>query len=93
MPITETKPGAPDEAARADGIEFRRQEALLKTGALQTAILTSENVSIIATDEKGIIQLFNVGAERMLGYAAADVVNKITPADISDPQELITRAK
>ena len=40
-----------------------------------------------------MIQIFNVGAERMLGYAAAEVVNKITPADISDPQELIARAK
>jgi hypothetical protein len=29
----------------------------------------------------------------MLGYAAVDVVDKITPADISDPQELIARAK
>ena len=29
----------------------------------------------------------------MLGYAAADVMNKITPADISDPQEVIARAK
>ncbi|MES2509925.1 MAG: ATP-binding protein [Pseudomonadota bacterium] len=93
MPITETKPGAPDEAARADGIEFRRQEALLKTGALQTAILTSENFSIIATDEKGIIQLFNVGAERMLGYMAAEVVNKINPSDIHDPEEVMARAQ
>jgi PAS domain S-box-containing protein len=72
--------------------ELRRQEALLKTGALQNAILNSANFSSIATDERGVIQIFNVGAERMLGYAAADVVNKITPADISDPQELITRA-
>ncbi len=93
MSITETKPGAPDEAARADGIEFRRQEALLKTGALQTAILTSENFSIIATDEKGIIQLFNVGAERMLGYMAAEVVNKINPSDIHDPEEVMARAQ
>src|SRR2546421_6687407 len=61
--------------------------------ALQDAILTSANFSIIATDEKGIIQLFNIGAERMLGYAAAEVVNKITPADISDPQEVISRAR
>src|SRR5512140_2414875 len=73
--------------------EIRRQEVLLKTGALQNAILNSANFSSIATDEKGVIQIFNVGAERMLGYAAADVVNKITPADISDPQELIARAK
>ncbi|MBI2725065.1 MAG: response regulator [Polaromonas sp.] len=93
MPITETKPGAPDEAARADGIEVKRQEALLKTGALQTAILTSENFSIIATDEKGIIQLFNVGAERMLGYAAAEVVNRINPSDIHDPEEVMARAQ
>ena len=83
-----------DEARNAGGIlEVRRQEALLKTGALQNAILTSANFSIIATDEKGIIQLFNVGAERMLGYTAAEVMNKITPADISDPQEVIARAK
>ncbi|MDI1302032.1 MAG: PAS domain S-box protein, partial [bacterium] len=39
------------------------------------------------------IQIFNVGAERMLGYTAADVMNRITPADISDPQEVIARAQ
>jgi signal transduction histidine kinase/CheY-like chemotaxis protein len=73
-------------------IETQRQEALLKTGALQNAILNSANFSIIATDEKGIIQLFNVGAERMLGYAAAEVVNKIKPSDMHDPQEVTARA-
>jgi PAS domain S-box-containing protein len=69
------------------------REALLKTGALQNAIFNSANFSSIATDAKGVIQIFNVGAERMLGYAAAEVLNKITPADISDPQEVIARAK
>jgi PAS domain S-box-containing protein len=64
----------------------------IKTGALQDAIFNSAYFSSIATDEHGVIQIFNVGAERMLGYAAADVVNRITPADISDPQELLTRA-
>jgi signal transduction histidine kinase/ActR/RegA family two-component response regulator len=73
--------------------EVERKEGLLKTGALQNAIFHSANFSSIATDEKGVIQLFNVGAERMLGYTASDVLDKITPADISDPQELITRAK
>jgi PAS domain S-box-containing protein len=82
------------DAGKARGIvEVQRQEALIKTGALQNAILTSANFSIIATDERGIIQLFNVGAERMLGYTALEVMNKITPADISEPQEVITRAK
>jgi len=70
----------------------RAEEALLKAGALQSAIFNSANFSSIATDAKGVIQIFNVGAERMLGYAAADVVNRITPADISDPQEVIARA-
>jgi len=73
--------------------EVRREEALLKAGALQSAIFNSANFSSIATDAKGVIQIFNVGAERMLGYTAAEVMNKITPADISDPQELIVRAK
>jgi PAS domain S-box-containing protein len=73
--------------------EVRRLKAQLKAGALQKAILNSANFSSIATDEKGVIQIFNVGAERMLGYKAADVLNKFTPADISDPQELIARAQ
>ncbi|MBC7956361.1 MAG: PAS domain S-box protein, partial [Cytophagales bacterium] len=72
--------------------EVRQQEALLRTGTLQSAIFNSANFSSIATDAKGVIQIFNVGAARMLGYCAADVLNKITPADISDPQELIARA-
>src|ERR1039458_1516424 len=84
---------AEDAAGTVDVItEVLREEALLKTGALQNAIFNSANFSSIATDEKGVIQIFNVGAERMLGYLAADVVNKITPADISDPQEVIARA-
>src|SRR5450830_97287 len=81
-------------AGTAESItEVRRQETLLKTGALQSAIFNSANFSSIATDAKGVIQIFNVGAERMLGYTAAEVMNKITPADISDPQEVIARAK
>src|SRR5688500_14120908 len=82
-----------DDAATGTVIsEVRRDAALLKTGALQNAILNSANFSSIATDEKGVIQIFNVGAERMLGYTAADVVSKITPADISDAREVIERA-
>ena len=80
--------------AMGDVTERKRvEEALLKAGALQSAIFNSANFSSIATDEKGVIQIFNVGAERMLGYTAVEVMNKITPADISDPQEVITRAK
>ena len=70
---------ASDKAARtkAASIEVQRKEALLKAGALQSAIFNSANFSSIATDAKGVIQIFNVGAERMLGYTAAEVMNKL----------------
>ncbi|GAB2879806.1 hypothetical protein GCM10027046_04760 [Uliginosibacterium flavum] len=74
-------------------VRKQAEEAVLSAGALQRAIFNSANFSSIATDAKGVIQIFNVGAERMLGYAAAEVVNTITPADISDPRELVVRAK
>ena len=78
-----------------EDISARKQaeEELLKAGALQQAIFNSANFSSIATDAKGVIQIFNVGAERMLGYTADEVRNKITPADISDPEEVIARAQ
>src|ERR1700688_2473880 len=88
MPTAHESPAdAPDVTT-----EVRQTDALLKTGALQRAIFNSANFSSIATDAKGVIQIFNVGAEQMLGYAAAEVVNTITPAEISDPEERIARA-
>jgi PAS domain S-box-containing protein len=88
-------PVAPYDAADTGEFisEVRSEATLLKAGALQRAIFNSANFSSIATDAKGVIQIFNVGAERMLGYTAAEVMNKITPADISDPQEVIARAE
>src|SRR5450631_3254881 len=95
MPKTIPDPDVADGAAdsRDHVTERRRHEALEKTGALQRAIFDSANFSSIATDARGVIQIFNVGAERMLGYTADEVMNRITPADISDPQEVIARAK
>jgi PAS domain S-box-containing protein len=75
-----------------DPVDPRHSEVLLKADALQRAIFNSANFSSIATDARGVIQIFNVGAERMLGYAAADVMNQVTPAHISDPQEVVARA-
>jgi len=72
---------------------FRQKQALTRQSALQNAIFNSANFSSIATDANGVIRIFNVGAERMLGYTAAEVLNKITPADIFDPQEVIARAE
>src|SRR6202048_4293393 len=90
--VTRTRVGVTEGAGHVSSRK-QAEEVLLKAGALQKAIFNSANFSSIATDAKGVIQIFNVGAERMLGYAAADVMNKITPADISDPPELIARAK
>lgn len=94
MPKKSSDPVLANSSDTAVGvIEARRQETLLKTGALQNAILNSASFSSIATDERGVIQLFNVGAERMLGYTAAEAINHLTPADISDPQEIVVRAQ
>ena len=84
---------SPDVSSTMNDAKIGHQVTLLKTVALQDAIFNSANFSSIATDAEGVIQIFNVGAERMLGYSAAEVINKITPADISDSQELITRAE
>ncbi|MGP1679430.1 MAG: hybrid sensor histidine kinase/response regulator [Burkholderiales bacterium] len=86
--------GAPEMRAVMSDITARKraEEALLKALALQSAIFSSANFASIATDAKGIIQIFNVGAERMLGYAAADVIGKVSPAGFADAQEVIARA-
>ena len=71
---------------------LQARSALLKVETLQAAIFHTACFWIIATDVKGLIQIFNAGAERILGYSADEVVNKITPADLHDPQEVIARA-
>jgi PAS domain S-box-containing protein len=82
-----------DRGVADDAATVSREDALLKTSALQAAILSSATFSIIATDSQGIIQLFNAGAERMLGFRAVDVVNKINPSGLHDPQEVSARAQ
>ncbi|MBI5611162.1 MAG: PAS domain S-box protein [Deltaproteobacteria bacterium] len=81
-----------DSDASDGGADHRQNDALLTADALQAAILNSASFSSIATDANGVIQIFNAGAERMLGWSAAEVVNRITPAEISDPDELVARA-
>jgi PAS domain S-box-containing protein len=88
-----TSPLADAAGSAAGGVETQRQQALLKTGTLQNAILTSANFAIIATDDKGIIQLFNIGAEHLLGYHAAEVVNQRSPSEMHDPQDVMARAQ
>ena len=83
-------------AALADGPQVHargtRREALVKQDALQDAILNCSGFSGIATDEHGIIQIFNVGAERMLGYSADELIDRRSLTDISDPADFVARA-
>ena len=95
MPLLQIQPQTrdPEQNLLAEINErIRTDKILLKAGALQRAILNSANFSSIATDAHGVIQIFNVGAERMLGYTAAEVINKVTPANLSDKPELFARA-
>ncbi len=75
------------------GIERRRvEDKLQKVLTWQQAIVNSANFTIISTDEKGIIRTFNRGAEALLGYAAAEVVDKITPSILHDADEVVAHA-
>lgn len=83
-----------DDARTGDDAAAMPPNAVpLQTEILQKAILNSADFAIIATDAKGIIQVFNAGAERLLGYAASDVVNKMMPSEFHDPRELIAHAE
>lgn len=71
---------------------LQSRHALMEATQTRQAILDSANLSIIATDPQGTILSFNRAAERMLGYDAGDVVNRLTPAVIHEPDEVIKRA-
>src|SRR4051812_19062332 len=79
-------------AAPAPVSEGLQHAALLKASTLQAALFDTTVCSIICTDEAGIIQVFNAGAERMLGYDAAELINKSTPARLADPLEVLARS-
>ena len=82
-----------DEHSASAGIsEIRRQEALFKTGALQNAIFNSTYFTSIATDAKGVIHVFNVSAERMLGYISRWLLftlGRLPKNELTTTQELI----
>jgi signal transduction histidine kinase len=81
-------------AAGAEGSDpSRRLVASQQVGVFLNAILTNSKLPVMATDVNGVIQLFSVGAERMLGYSAVEVVGRITADEIHDPRELMVRAR
>lgn len=60
-------------------------------GELHAILDSATQVAIIATDLDGCIRTFNIGAERMLGYAAAEVVGQHTPLLFHDVEEVAAR--
>ncbi|MFZ4727697.1 MAG: PAS domain S-box protein [Pseudanabaena sp.] len=71
----------------ATKIEQRTNE-LWQVNKLQRTILDSTDYSIITTDLDGIIQIFNHGAEQMLGYSMGEIIGQATPTIFCDAQEL-----
>lgn len=66
---------------------------LEQANALSQAIFDAANISIISTDVNGIIKTFNRGAEQLLGYSAAEMIDKQTPSIIHDLAEVERRAR
>lgn len=85
-----------DDTSNPDSYDNNNKKLLkalhIKKSLIKEVIFKSAHFLSIATDAHGVIQLFNVGAQNMLGYKVDEVVNKFTLTDISDPQERITRA-
>lgn len=65
---------------------------LISLTTINQAILASASYSIISTTEDGTIKTFNKAAESMLGYAAAEVIDKATPELIHDLEQVKQRA-
>lgn len=76
--------------SQAEQMVRERTEELRRANAFLSGIHDSaENVAIISSDKSGVITLFNRGAERLLGYAADEVVGRETPLLFHDPEELV----
>ncbi|KAB2838412.1 MAG: PAS domain S-box protein, partial [Melioribacteraceae bacterium] len=71
----------------------KTEENLREVTELQKAILENASYAIISTNAEGVIRSFNPAAEKITGYAAADVINKYTPEIFHDPAEIFERAK
>jgi PAS domain S-box-containing protein len=73
-------------------------QALQMSGALRASerrfgmlVDSASEFAIIGTDPAGKVNVFSVGAERMLGYAAAEIIGGDTPFQLHLPEEVIAR--
>ena len=74
--------------------EKAAQEEASRASALARWVFSATSeVAIIGTDNDGLVTVFNVGAEKMLGYDAAEAVGKMTPVTFHDPGEVKQRSE
>ena len=61
-------------------INGEREADLLRSNAqIKSIINAATDVIIVATDVAGLVTLFSIGAEKKLGYSAAEVIGQTTP--------------
>ena len=92
----ERSDGSEGLVALYEDITVRRQaEAkVAELAARLNAVLDgATQVSIIATDLRGVITVFNTGAEQVLGYRSADIVGYETLERIHAHEEIVARGR
>lgn len=74
--------------------ELRLRERQLRNahGQLSNVLNAATEVAIIATDLNGVISMFNVGAQKMLGYREEQVLGTFQLKDLQLPAELDAHA-
>ena len=77
---------------RTRELRAREQELRGTHGQLRGVLDAATQVAIIATDLRGVITTFNVGAEQMLGYPSCEVLQSMTLESLHVPRELQARA-
>ncbi|WP_416307751.1 PAS domain S-box protein [Neptunicella sp. SCSIO 80796] len=70
-----------------------RTNEIAQVSAFQRSIFESAEYAIIATDQQGLITLFNPAAENILQYRKDELVGKQTPAIFHDAEEIKQRAQ
>lgn len=77
---------------RARELAAERTRELASAQSRLQGVLDGTAFSVIATTPDGIIEIFNAGAEHMLGYTAAEMIGRQTPAVIHVAEEVAARA-
>ncbi|MET0788026.1 MAG: ATP-binding protein [Cellulomonas sp.] len=83
------------DRARADAAELARVASARRAARdqLVSVIDSATEQAIIATDATGLIEVFNAGAERLLGYGQGEVVGRMRLTEFHDRDELEARRK